>query len=318
MPDHDHNTPAAPGQALRAKAYDADLRAALSAYKAEQHLTNAQLARQIGVGETRVSKYLNGSPDGDVARLEQNARDVLAAAPARRGVAESLFETDASIEVATVCELIRKTNDIGLIHGPAGAGKTSGIDRYCASSPATIRVTLSRWDAGPAGLEASICDRLEAPRSRRERRSAWMLRTLTGSNRLLILDNAHRLTRGALAWLFDFWDATRLPIAMVGNPEVLTLIEENDQHFSRIGVVATVQVAEPESFAREMLRLHCPANERELLKLATAVAAERGHGRALLKHLLLVPEFMAVAGGDARRAFKLAHTRLVNAYSLED
>ena len=312
--------PAAPAtQASHKKTYDADLRARLAAYKAEHSLTNADLGRELGgIGVTQVSKYLNGTPEGDVARLEENARDMLRTASARRTLAKALFETDASAEINATCELIRKTNDIGLIHGPAGSGKTKGIDLYCASNALALHVTLSKWDGGPGGLEAAIYEQMDnKSRTRRERRSTWMRRQLAGSNRLLIIDNAHRLTRGALAWLFDFWDDTQIPIALIGNPEVLDRIRENDQQFSRIGVETPVAVENPETFARSMLRLHAPAYESTLLRLATAVVRERGHGRALKKHLLLVPEFIDAAGGDARKAFKMAHTRLVNSYSLE-
>lgn len=320
MPEKDTTTAPAAPQASYKKTYDAELRTRLVAYRVEHNLTNAQLGRELGgVGVTQVSKYLNGTPEGDVVRLEEAARELLRTASTRRRVAKGLFETDASTEINVTCELIRRTNDIGLIHGPAGAGKTKGIDLYCAANALTLHVTLSKWDSGPGGLEAAIAEQLdEKTRTRRERRSTWMRAQLKGSNRLLIIDNAHRLTRSALAWLFDFHDATQLPIALVGNPEVLELIKENDQQFSRIGVETPVEVESAEAFARNMLRLHCPEHTAELLKLATAVVRERGHGRALLKHLLLVPEFIDPAGGiDARKAFRLAHTRLVNSYSLE-
>jgi DNA transposition AAA+ family ATPase len=323
MPKDDSNPPAHDGQALRlpprAKTYDPAVRTALTTYKADNNLTNAELGIELGgIGVTQVSKYLNGTPDFDVTRLEQAARDVLQTAPTRRKLAKSLFATDASIEIHTTCELIRETNDIGLIHGPAGSGKTKGIDLYCASHPLTLRVTLSKWDGGPGGLEAAIFGAMDTrTHTRRERRSTWLRRMLKGSNRLLIVDNAHRLTRSALAWLFDFWDDTNLPIALVGNPEVLELIKENDQQFSRIGTASPVAVEDATSFARSMLRLHCPQHEAALLKLATTVMKEQGHGRALFKHLILMPKFMEAAGGDARMAFKMAHTKQVSAYKLD-
>lgn len=157
------------------------------------------------------------------------------------------------------------------------------------------------------------------------RRADWLVERLRGSNRLLVLDNAHRLTCGALQWLFDFYDACEVPdtgahiaVALVGNPEVLEKILANDQQFSRIGLMRPIKPVDMATLAKQMLHRLCPDHAAELQDLAAKVAGERGHLRALKKHLLLMPEFMAAAKGEARRAFLMAHTQLVADYTLED
>jgi DNA transposition AAA+ family ATPase len=63
----------------------------------------------------------------------------------------------------------------------------------------------------------------------------WMEQVLRGTERLIVVDNANRLHFHSFQWLMDFHDATLVPIAFVGNPEVLDILRRSDQLFSRIG-----------------------------------------------------------------------------------
>jgi DNA transposition AAA+ family ATPase len=155
------------------------------------------------------------------------------------------------------------------------------------------------------------------------RRADWLVERLRGSNRLIVIDNAHRMTRSALAWIFDFSDpveagGTGCPVALVGNPELLEKIAAKDQQFSRVGVLRPLKLTGARALADAMLQRLCPAHAGALLDLAERVVTERGHLRALKKHLLLMPEFLGAAGGDPRKAFLMAHTQVVSNYKLED
>ena len=100
---------------------------------------------------------------------------------------------------------------------------------------------------------------------------------------------------------------------------VLDSIKANDQMFSRIGLHPTeLTLKKYEVAATKMLERLCPKEARKLETLAIQVASQRGHLRAVKKHLLLMPEFISACGGDVRKAFRMAHTQLVNDYTLED
>lgn len=301
-------------------------RAALAAYR-DAHtppLSLTQLGRELGINSSHVSKYLAGKPECDVPRLEAVIEDVLRSAALRRVERESLFETPVSKSIHSACELIQKTNDFGLIHGPAGLGKTSGVARYRTENPSALVVTLTRWGCDASGLAAALCAGMEMRgKAAGTRRADWLVERLRGSNRLIVIDNAHRMTRSALAWIFDFHDpesesGTGCPIALVGNPELLEKIAANDQQFSRIGLLRPLKLTGAETLADAMLQRLCPAHAARLIDLAKRVVSERGHLRALKKHLLLMPEFLDAAGGDPRKAFLMAHTQLVSDYKLED
>lgn len=302
----------------RLKPYNEELRAQLAAYREEHGLSIADLAKELAIGDASVSRYLNAKPEGDVAGLEARIEDVLKAAPARRAGAKGLFETPVARALNAACQTIRKTNDVGLIHGPAGLGKTCAIKLYLVANPAALAVTVSRWSNSAAGLERTLAEQFTR-RRRRGTRAEWLVDRMRDSNRLLLIDNAHRLSGSGRQWIFDFHDDTGIPIALIGNPELLDAIRENDQQFSRIGLLRPLKPdLATSTAAAAMLQLHCPAHARQLQSLAEQVAGERGHLRALKKHLLLLPELMGAARNDVKRAFLMAHTQLVNDYALQD
>jgi hypothetical protein len=295
------------------------LRARLEAFKQETKFSLGELSKKLNAGATQVSKYLNKHPEGDVATLEATIEDVLGAAARRKLATEVvLFECRAARDVAAVMELIRKTNDIGLIHGAAGVGKTCGSLRYLQDHPSAIMIRISKWFCGGHAVASLLFDAMET-RSwpGNEAKVPWMATRLRNSDRLIIVDNAHRLQASGLEWLFDFHDETHVPIALVGNPEILDKIRKNDQQFSRVGLVQEITVKDADHVAKTMIGQMAP-EAAGIQDMAEVIVEKRGHARALRKHLMLLPEMLAKAKGNVREAIAMAHTKLVSDYTLLD
>ena len=298
-----------------------DLRARLDAYRNsyDPPLTNKVLARELSCGHTQVSKYLNDKCDWDIAGFEATLEDVMKSAEIRRTLDDHThLETSVTLQVNAVCETIRKTNDVGLISGPAGIGKSVAIVMYVKSNPSAIAITLTRWACNCHGVARLLFEALENRMFSKSKKSKaeWIIDRLKNSNRILIIDNAHRLTKSGLEWLFDFQDATRVPIALVGNPEVLDAVSDNDQQYSRIGLVQEVKLDNPDKVAASIVQQLTPGTDGKIRDLATTIASKRGHLRSLKKHLLLIPELLTACDGDPREAMLSAHTQLVSDYKL--
>ena len=285
--------------------------------------THTEIAQMLGVSTTRITKYANaeGTVEGDVEDLENRIRDVLHAA-SRRKVDDGVpFETNVTRLVAASIEQVRKTNDCGLISGPAGIGKSRGADMYMASHATAVKVVASEWASDGRAVQALLLDAIDAHDLKSNQgRGAYLVGRFVSSNRPIIVDNAQRLTSSGRKWLFDFHDATGCPIVLLGNPEVLKAIRLSDQHLSRIGIrqdVALDQKAIP-SYARQIVDRLVPSPDKSLYDLAIAVARQQGHLRALKKQLNLMLDLAAAPsiGGDQIQAFHLAHARLVRDYDL--
>lgn len=310
--------------AMDGKAYNEELRDRLEAYRLEgreRPMTMSALGRELGVSSTRVNKYLTRKPEGDVEELEARIADMLKGAKRRNITDVKPFPTNVTRILHATFELVRKTNDIGLISGPAGIGKTMSIRMYQQDNPTAIAVEIPRWNRSDAGLVSELFGAVETKSwNGQTPRSTYMAERLRGSNRLVLIDNAQRMTAAAREWLFDFYDHTGCPIALLGNPEVLQDIRRNDQQFSRIGIHQDVRLdaKQMSDYAENLVRALVPNPEPGLIDLATAVAEERGHLRALKKQLLLMLDLAATStyGGDQIKAFHAAHSKLVRDYQL--
>jgi DNA transposition AAA+ family ATPase len=292
--------------------------------------TLEELSRLFGSNPAQLSKYLSTKPGvnpvGDVPRLEAVARDVMRAA-ARRAERQqqAIWETPVTEQVRVVCETIRKTGDVGLVHGPAGIGKTCALARYQESNPSVVSITAYRWACGPNDLCRAIFGCMDTRKyPGNTPRVEWVLERLRRSERLLIVDNAHRVNPNGLAWLFDFHDETGCPLALIGNPEVLDAIRKNDQQFSRVGLMREVhlgrkdrQPANLAAIAERMCLRHINDKGEDIADLCVRVLGERGHLRALDKHLRLVVEMLPHYKNDIRETFLAAHGQVVSDYRLD-
>lgn len=297
--------------------YSETLRVQLLDYTTKNKLTRGQLAKQMGVGETQVIKYLNAKADWDTTKFELIAGDLLRTAAKRELFKAEIFATSVTKQVNAVCETIRKTNDFGLVHSAAGWGKSSGMHLYCATYANAVGLTVHRWTR-TATDQVRLLWEVAGPGPREKYRggthATWLKAKFENSHRPLLIDNAHRLTPGALQYWFDFHDATGVPVIFFGNPEVMDQIAKNDQMFSRLGLIEMVELkqSEYEGVARQLIQQVLHEQVEELEDLAQEAIDRKGHLRTLRKQLSLAREIReGNKGVDWRNAFKAAGTKLV-------
>lgn len=288
----------------------------LRAYAEKNNLTHKKLARELDYGLTQVTKYAGGKPDFNTAALEHKVRDLLRTAARREKYRVELFPTGVSKQVNAVCEMIRKTDDFGLIHSPAGWGKSSGLKLYTLEYSLAVPIEVNRFNRGANDQARLLWEQAGTGGSlkNRDTRANWLVRMFKDSHRPILIDNAHRLTRGGLQFWFDFHDATGVPIVFCGNPEVLEEIKRNDQMYSRLGIIEMVSLSEIEyqPVAQRLIQQTLQQDVPELEDLAVDTIARRGHLRALRKQLNLAREIReAKSGCEWPLAFKAAGTKLI-------
>jgi DNA transposition AAA+ family ATPase len=300
---------------------DAALIERLKAHKERHGLTDNALGKLLGVSGTMVNRAVNGVFKGNAQAFAARAADFLHNDPARRQAREEVFDSGATRAVRDFLETVRRTGDVGLAFSPAGRGKTMGIRLYLADNPLAVGLELADWSHCAAGLERALLAAVDGRgwKRNRESRGEYLAARFRGSRRLIVADNAHKLTAGARRWLFDFHDFTGCPVALVGNPELLDAIRQNDQQFSRVGLRREIRGGKPADDAASMLRLHWPeaGEDGELLALAVVVIREQGHVRALHKQLELAKDIHGNFDTPAE-AFRAAHTQLIRDYKLEE
>lgn len=299
--------------------FNETVRDALLAYLEKHGISRGDLARELGFGTTQVIKYLNGKPDWNVTKFEHAADGVLRTAEKRALFKAELFPTSVTRQINAVCETIRKTDDFGLIHSAAGWGKSSGLKLYGVEYASAVSLAAHLWARSASDQLRMLWEAAgsgtgtTSPRFG-ETRMSWLRQKFDGSHRPVLIDNAHRLTRGALQFWFDFHDATGVPIIFFGNPEVMEIIEKNDQMFSRLGLIEMVELdqREYEKVARQLILQVLHEQVEELEDLAQETIGRKGHLRTLRKQLTLAREIReGNRNVDWRNAFKAAGMKLV-------
>jgi DNA transposition AAA+ family ATPase len=278
-------------------------------------LSIGQIARRTGWSTSVISQYIAGKYTGDNTRVERSMRDFLGAMERERMIGVSVVKSEATEEMAEALELLRASNDAGVIFGDAGIGKTTGIVLYIKDHPTTLLITLSRWSRDQASVERKCLDLLgRRAKEHSESRGEYIVRCLRGSGRLVIVDNAHKATRPALEWLIDFHDATGCPLALVGNEEVTAKIDDNAQRHSRMLYRREITVEKTRPMIRHLAREIVPDwDAAEVERGVDAAADVDGRFRNVTKLLKLAREFERKlgAGLGAGKYLELAARRQV-------
>jgi len=254
--------------------------------------TLAAVAKRVGFSEATISRYLAGNYNGDIKALETVIEEVMDADSRRQAWKDFYVHTKGVDATISTLGLIRDACDIGLITGAAGLGKTTACNRYAAQNKSAIMLTLSEGYGDNWTVIRRLFDALEVRSWSRKNgeatRADCIVNRLRNSNRIIIVDNAQRATLSGLRWLMDLHDATGLPIALIGNPEVLARLAVSDQLTSRIGLrhdIGSDAANWIKTAADEIVSVMWPEVPREVRLLAHETARASGHLRTLVKQL---------------------------------
>lgn len=255
----------------------------------ERGLSMVNFARNTGYNSGTISKWLDGKYPGNVESLEHAVRDALENLNRKEQASPALVKLHTAKLIEAHCEYIRQANHLGILYGPAGIGKTSGAQLYVADHPTSRLLTACEWHDDDRAFLRLLWTATETRGwSGGEPRADYLQRIYHGSDRLILIDNAHKFTRRALGSVFDFHDETKAPIMLIANPEIQGRIRANDQWFRRCGRVKNLELGKDgEKLARHLMEFYAPDGGDGLLNLCKQAIRERGHAGSLRKQLSL-------------------------------
>jgi DNA transposition AAA+ family ATPase len=308
--------------------HDETVRRNAEAFIKKHDLTHAEFAARVSdkFTATRITKYLNLNkegrvPESDMPKVEQAIRAFLRHAGRIDQVRASLFINSVSIDVASTLSQIRRTGDVGLIHSDGGLGKTSGATLFCCDHPNTLMVTVRQYACGASAVEDMLfmayLENSLAEWPGNIKRMMWIEQQLRGTERLIIIDDAELMDISGFRSAFALHDATGVPIAFIGNSEIIDKIRKQDKSgkmISRIGMLHNARMKDDaEATACHLIKLFAPGSGDELVEVVTDVVTRFGHCRRARKQLSLAAIIYEGMPGkkDWLDAFAAAETKLI-------
>lgn len=185
-----------------------------------------------------------------------------------------------------VFDRTRKHQNFGVITGYVGVGKTRCAMEYGAAHPMTLIIESSP-NMTPGVLLTELLEKLNnAVPPGLDRKFRELVRVLRGTNYLLIVDEAERLSSSALEYLRRLRDMAQVGVTLMGTEKLTGLIKPQhgqfDQIRSRVGMwpktiegitrddaddmvrTALVDVGEPADDVLDALWAYCDGSARVL------------------------------------------------------
>lgn len=285
--------------------------------------SNNKLARRLGYGSgSIISQWLNDGGNqypGDIQRLEARAAEFLRSVEIRR---QSGIETVAAgiyAELKSALEYIRQTGGVGAVYAESGEGKTRGLELYLRDNPRSVLFHVRSWTRDMGSIVGAL---FSAVGSRgydhRTKREDFLVHKLRGSDRLLVVDDAHKLTSSALQWLYDFADESHCPLALVGTPELQKRVNADGQRASRTGIAWEIECAGRGPLLKHLVNELVPEAKEageleELVDLCEEATEDFGHFRNAEQQLRMARrQKLADAKLTWAQAFKQAGTLMPN------
>ena len=223
-----------------------DVIARVRALLEQSTVTQAQIAKEIGVSGSTVNQLLNGNYKADPTAMVQKlanwltARDQRADAPRDPG----FVMTETAKQIMADMGYALTTQSIVIIHGISGVGKTTALREFqrnnnnvwvITTSPSRATMTECLYElAMELGMENA--PRLRGPLARALRRR---LRNTKG---LIVVDEADHVDRPTLEELRILAEEVEVGLVLVGNSRVYTQLtggprsEDFARLFSRIAM----------------------------------------------------------------------------------
>lgn len=201
-----------------------DVKKDLSEFMQLTGKSQRDISREAGLSTSVISQFLSGTYTGDNKEVASTLSKYLRVAKDRlnsqqsTAFNENLYNTQ---NVLYACNHAHIENDIVLVCGDAGAGKTTALKLYAAENTGVIMVTCNSCTRSATAVLKLILNNLGIQSiNRKEILMNKLLERLRGTHYLIILDEADHLTLDALQAVRNLNDSAGVGIVLSGNDKI--------------------------------------------------------------------------------------------------
>ncbi|EJP30152.1 AAA domain protein [Selenomonas sp. FOBRC9] len=275
---------------------------------AHKEVSREQFAKMAGISGGALSSFLKGRYAGRVDLVAQKIAAVLDTEESREGAVTAVKEPDI-VETAVMQQMMfglqyaNDRNDIICIYGAPGIGKTVTVNKWVDGHPNSIFFTASPNIHNGRDVMEEILEAIGKKQTGRNKAlEKSIVQILKGSNRAIIIDEAHFLRLSALETLRRIHDITEVPLILVGNPAIMDIITEQNktltgQFFSRAVRIA-LDAKVPLEDVKKIVLQNGVEMDKDCLTELHRIARGTGALRVMTKLFL----FAWMLANDAKRA----------------
>lgn len=209
-----------------------------------------EIATRADVGHSTLAAWNNETYQGRVDNINEKLQRWLDARKElerqRKRVQEPGFlDLPSARNFLDVFAYAQGSPEMGMVTGGAGVGKTKAANEYRKRSTNVWIMTADASMRSPTAILRELSDLVEAPERRGARMLNSILRTVTGTGGLLIVDEAQNLTTEAIDLLRTVYDRGGIGVVFMGNEPLRMRIEGMGRQashamiYSRIGMRRT-------------------------------------------------------------------------------
>lgn len=275
--------------------YDEDLHREFVSFKNSSGISIQKIGLKIKKSAATISQYISKKYPGDVKGLESLLATFLhreKGIEEAGGSTEVFCSTSSSIlmwEVLQFCDYKKK---MGVILAPSGSGKTRTCEEYKDKNPASILITADPANRTPAQiLRLMMKDTGIGKASSIGQMLYDVVDKIKGSNRLIIIDDAHFLTWEAYEAVRKIYDYAKVGIIYSGQERLYEQMRGQaqraylyDQIYSRIAIKRDkFKVLKKDATA--IVNAVCPGLTADCLDFLYTKAQGKGRYRAMMNLL---------------------------------
>lgn len=283
----------------------------------EEHegMSQEKFAKLAGMSGGTLSMFLKNQCKGNVDRTAKRIMAVLESEE-NRDIAKTTVREPEIVRTSVMAKIwmgllyANSRNDIIVIYGYPGLGKTCALKKWANEHASSLFITASPNIKTGRDIMEEI---LEAMSRKAEGRNKLLekniIRALRGTNRAIIIDEAHFLWLDGLETLRRIYDATQCPVILAGNNKIMDMITERNksitgQFFSRAVRIALEPKIEMEDVEKIVLQNGVDL-DNECLDELYRVANEIGSLRVMTKLFL----FAWTLANDEESPITIEHIR---------
>ncbi len=274
----------------------------LAAFMEQSGKSQRQIAKETGFSTSVISQFLDGTYSGNNEKVATTINQYLTLSKERlnnvQGTAfyAELYNTK---EVLYACKYAHVKNDIALIAGDAGAGKTTAIEYYKKHNTGVIMVTANSCTTSATAILRLIAEQIgKQVDYRRSALMTGLVTQLKDSNRLIIIDEADHLTLQALQAVRNLNDQAKVGIVLAGNDKIYRqmVAGQKGHEFDQIRTRIIVRKRVENNYTVEEMQHIFPGASEDCLSFLIQMANYESL-RTAIKLYEIALEYALTAGG---------------------